>query len=559
MYMDQSYVDRAYINRKDIDRRGIDRKHIDGRYSNRKHVDRIDRKHIDKKNMNSRHINRKYINRKYINEKNMDTKYMDTRYPDPQYTNGRYGKKGKRSQKPGFRFFCIVAVMLSVVMWGNAVWRKQNLPEQILIWMGACSSRLCMPLLDFAGAQTDLQQGKSGVWNQWLSAASLLDYEGEQEELLCREDQDTLELLLVREGSDEDYRELEEGALEYQEDALHIHGDMQQAMEEENRRHMETTGGAGAAGLEHGGEAVDGDQERENSGQTEDPEGGAQNGGFQKALEKSYAYNWEGLRQYEDIVSAFYAIDSTTSITDEQLNLENLLGRDMRLEPGGDQEGYQILVYHTHSQEAFADSVAGDPSTTIVGAGEKLSQLLEEKYGYRVLHHTGTYDADSRDYAYSNSLPAIQQILAENPQIQVVIDLHRDAMPEGKKLVVELDGRPTAQFMFFNGLSRSREKGAISYLDNPNVNENLAFSFQAQVASNEYYPGLTRRIYLKAYRYNMHLAGRYLLVELGAQTNTVEEIMNACDPLAHVIAKVLSGETGDQARAAAGIELDNGG
>ncbi len=253
-------------------------------------------------------------------------------------------------------------------------------------------------------------------------------------------------------------------------------------------------------------------------------------------------------------MSAFYAIDSTTSITDEQLNLENLLGKDMTLK--GDLEGPQILIYHTHSQEGFVDSVEGDASTTIVGAGDRLAQILTEKYGFRVLHHTGQYDVEARDYAYSNSLPAIEQVLAENPSIEVVIDLHRDAVAEGRKLMVNLQGKPTAQFMFFNGLSRTRSKGDISYLENPYVNDNLAFSFQAQVACNEYYPGLARRIYLKAYRYNMHLRAKCMLIELGAQTNTVEEIMNACDPLAHVLAKVLYGETGMQAREAAGVELE---
>ena len=63
-----------------------------------------------------------------------------------------------------------------------------------------------------------------------------------------------------------------------------------------------------------------------------------------------------------------------------------------------------------------------------------------------------------------------------------------------------------------------------------------------QVAANEYYPGLARKIYLKAYRYNLHLCPKSLLVELGAQTNTVEEIMNACDPLAHIISIVLNGQ-----------------
>ena len=63
-----------------------------------------------------------------------------------------------------------------------------------------------------------------------------------------------------------------------------------------------------------------------------------------------------------------------------------------------------------------------------------------------------------------------------------------------------------------------------------------------QVAANEYYPGITRKIYLKGYRYNMHYRGKTLLIELGAQTNTVEEIMNAIDPLAHILSIVLNGE-----------------
>ena len=196
---------------------------------------------------------------------------------------------------------------------------------------------------------------------------------------------------------------------------------------------------------------------------------------------------------------------------------------------------------HTHSQEAFVDSVPGDPSTSIVGAGEKLAKLLSEEYGFKVLHHTGEYDVESRDYAYTNSLPALEEILAQNPDIEVIIDLHRDAVREEQKLVMDLGGRPTARFMFFNGLSYIRKKGEISYLENEYIQDNLAFSFQAQVAANEYYPGIARKIYLKAYRYNLHLRPRSMLIELGAQTNTVEEIMNACEPLAHIISIVLGG------------------
>ena len=246
------------------------------------------------------------------------------------------------------------------------------------------------------------------------------------------------------------------------------------------------------------------------------------------------------LADYETLVRNFYAIDANTMAGSDQLSVEKLLGMDMTLPQEGD--GPQILIYHTHSQEAFADSVPGDVNTGIVGVGECLTKILTEQYGYRVLHNTGQYDVETRDNAYSRALPAVEQILTENPSIQVIVDLHRDEVAEETKLVTDIQGRPTARFMFFNGLSRTRKTGDIDYLANENQEANLAFSFQMQLKAAEYYPGLTRRIYLKGYRYNMHLRPRTLLVELGAQNNTVEEAINACDPLAHILDMVLKGE-----------------
>lgn len=412
-----------------------------------------------------------------------------------------------------------------------------GLREKVNGWLEGQLLKTYMPVFAFVEGETGIDGPKELLEDALLSQLPLYSYSEKQGEGKVRtEDEDTYDMLIRREGTDEERKEIDEGSLEYDDDALHIDGDLERAMREENGLHNSK------------------EEEKKESGNGEEVTGETEESGpaFQKAAEKNYRYDWSGLVDYEDIVSAFYAIDRTTSITDEQINLENLLGRDMSLHASP--ENPQILIYHTHSQEAFADSVPGDVSTTIVGAGERLAQLLRDNYGFNVLHHTGEYDVEARDYAYSNALPAVEQLLMENPSIEVVIDLHRDAVAEGRKLMVNLQGRPTAQFMFFNGLSRTRQKGDISYLENPYVNDNLAFSFQAQVACNEYYPGAARRIYLKAYRYNMHLRAKSMLIELGAQTNTVEEIMNACDPLAHVIAKVLSGETGDQAREGAGVE-----
>lgn len=259
-----------------------------------------------------------------------------------------------------------------------------------------------------------------------------------------------------------------------------------------------------------------------------------------RETEKAETYQWDFYKKYDELIKEFYAVDASTVADSSQLNLDALLGRDLSIQKREDDQP-QILIYHTHSQEDFINSRQGDMNTSIMGVGEVLTQILEEQYGYRVLHHLGQYDVENRDYAYNNSLPALEQLLEENPGIEVVIDLHRDEVAADRKLVTQIDGRQTAMFMFFNGLSRTRKHGDIEYLPNENIADNLAFSFQMQALCNEYYPGLTRRIYLKGYRYNMHLMPRYLLIEMGAQTNTYQECYNACIPLARILDMELSG------------------
>ena len=263
-------------------------------------------------------------------------------------------------------------------------------------------------------------------------------------------------------------------------------------------------------------------------------------GSFVPISEKQKEFKMEDYQTLEELVKAFYTVDPTTAVEESFLNVENLSSYDCTINK--DIEGPQILLYHTHSQEGFINSEPGKEEDTIVGAGEILASYLEE-YGFEVYHHKGKYDVESRDYAYSNSLPEIEKILEENPGIQVVIDLHRDAVAETTKLVTDIQGRQVAKVMFFNGLGRTKEKGEISYLKNPYLQENLAFSFQMKLTCDEYYPGFARNIYLRAYRYNMHLCPKTLLIELGAQTNTKEEIRDALAPLAHVLSMVLSQET----------------
>ena len=242
------------------------------------------------------------------------------------------------------------------------------------------------------------------------------------------------------------------------------------------------------------------------------------------------------LRDFEYLLSNFYTVDSSTMIGAEQLNVDDLLGRNMKIGREGNEP--KILIFHTHSQETFVDSVPGDISTGIVGIGQYLTELLNAK-GIPTLHDFGVYDIINgkldRSEAYENAEASIRPILEANPSIEVAIDLHRDGVAETTHLVTQINGKPTARIMYFNGLSRSRTNGDITYLYNPYIQDNLAFSLQMQLASERMYPGFVRHIYLKAYRYNLHLLPKSLLIEAGAQTNTVEEMKNAIEVLADTL------------------------
>ena len=250
----------------------------------------------------------------------------------------------------------------------------------------------------------------------------------------------------------------------------------------------------------------------------------------------------ERLNDFEYLVSNFYTVDSVTYINPSELNASELLGKDLRIDLSTG--GSKILIYHTHSQETFADS-DNDPSTSIVGIGRYLTEILNNKYKIPTMHHEGVYDLINgkldRSEAYEFAKPEVEQILAENPSIEVVIDLHRDGVADTTHLVTEINGKPTAQIMFFNGLSRTRVNGDLAGMANPYLQDNLAFSLQMKIAAETKYPGFARRNYLRGYKYNMDLMPRMLLIAAGAQTNTVEEMRNAMEVLADLLNSVLTG------------------
>ena len=140
-----------------------------------------------------------------------------------------------------------------------------------------------------------------------------------EEEQPLREDMETARRILQNEGVDEDYKNIEEEKLDYEENALHIEGSVLDEMERENGLHN-----SNAEAMEE----LPGQIQQSTDDMT-DGETDYQPAGFETLDYPSYTYDWSEEWNYEALVSNFYAIDSSTLLKEEYLNLDKLLYQDL--------------------------------------------------------------------------------------------------------------------------------------------------------------------------------------------------------------------------------------
>ena len=244
---------------------------------------------------------------------------------------------------------------------------------------------------------------------------------------------------------------------------------------------------------------------------------------------------------------------SSVFLSDEGIYFKNTTGYDINVSDLlhsplsiSAQEGAQVLIIHTHGSESYAMEAGyiyeeSDPSRTtdknfnVIHVGDVLTGVLESR-GISVIHDREMYDYPSYNGAYNRSYEAIQKHLAENPNIQVVIDLHRDALvaEDGTvyKTVAEVDGKTCSQVMLIVGSNWSG-------LTHPNWHDNLTFGFKLQKAMADKYPTLARPLKISQYRYNQQATPGSLIAEIGCNGNTLSEAVRAVEYFGDCLADVL--------------------
>lgn len=192
-----------------------------------------------------------------------------------------------------------------------------------------------------------------------------------------------------------------------------------------------------------------------------------------------------------------------------------------------------ILIYHTHATESYQPVSDGnfhsiEEKGTVREVGSVLKSALEAR-GIPVLHDKTLHDHPSYSKSYSRSLATAEEILKANPSICIVIDLHRDAAGYigNKKHTFTTEGKIAAQFALVVGEG------------NDNVEALLSFANRITQKANSLYPGFSRGIIRKEYKYNQHVADNYILLEMGNNENNIEEVKISAALFARVLEEIL--------------------
>lgn len=199
----------------------------------------------------------------------------------------------------------------------------------------------------------------------------------------------------------------------------------------------------------------------------------------------------------------------------------------------------QVLIIHTHTSEAYAESVSArseDPAYNVVGVGKAIKTELA-KAGIGVIHDVTQNDNPSYNQSYKKALTLIEKNVAANPTIEVVLDIHRDYIKRDdgtlvKPTVITKSGEKAAQIMFVMGTDAMD-------LYHPNWRHNLAFSAQIQAKLQNIQPGLCRSINIRTERFNQHATKGSMIIEVGTGVNTFKEAELSGKIIGTAIADVL--------------------
>lgn len=213
----------------------------------------------------------------------------------------------------------------------------------------------------------------------------------------------------------------------------------------------------------------------------------------------------------------------------------------------------QVLIVHTHATECYFPKESdvyyddwatrtADKSKNTVAVGQIITDKLNAA-GIVTLHDETLHDKDAYNGSYERARKTIQSYLDKYPSIDVVLDIHRDAITydDGTKVspTIEIDGKKAAQIMIATGCNSG------NVTDHDNWIENFRFAIRLQKSCEEKYGKFARPLYFVSKKYNHDLTPGSLLIEMGSEANTLEQVKYSAELLSNALISVLDGLQAD--------------
>lgn len=200
----------------------------------------------------------------------------------------------------------------------------------------------------------------------------------------------------------------------------------------------------------------------------------------------------------------------------------------------------QVAIYTTHNAEAYiptdGQAKREGENASIAEVAQYLGDLLEKKYGIPVVVDHTIHDYPDWNKSYTQSRRTVVKLLQEYPDLKLLLDIHRDSLPNSDSQVVTVEGEKSARILFVVG-SYQHQKG------NSNASQpNSTLARQLSKFLDEGFPGLCRGVRIKPGTYNQDLHPGALLIEIGNTHNSLEESKKAAEALAEVLARWLKAE-----------------
>lgn len=207
----------------------------------------------------------------------------------------------------------------------------------------------------------------------------------------------------------------------------------------------------------------------------------------------------------------------------------------------------EVLIMHTHATESYQDDDRDwfdkeysfrttDCEKNVTRVGDEAERVLKEA-GIGVIHDKTLHDYPSYNGSYERSAETVKRILADNPTIKVVIDLHRDAIQRDSNTVLapvcRVNGKNAAQLMIISGCDNGK-------MNMPNYLENLKFSAALQRELSAIDENLARPVLFDYRKYNQDLTTGSVLVEVGGHGNSLDEAIYSGELLGEALVSALN-------------------